>query len=162
MLTLSDLLNSAEEGRRDKANSCSVKLVEVFHTLEDKPIADEFKSLFSNKSTLMTYFVTFKFEVTSVGSKKPHKVFIQVNPDFDLKYWEGNKAQIACDCEDFKFHSVYFAKQYDSLFETDRLKVTYSTALTQPPKTATTIVCKHCIAALNYLVQNYQGIMKNI
>lgn len=164
MLTLSDFQGMAEQGRMQKAQSCSVKLAEVYHTLEDKPIDDKFKSMFSGKNTLLTYLLTFKFEVNSnSGSKKSHKVFIQVNPDFDIKYWEGNKCRIACDCEDFKYHSVYFVKQYDSLFETDRLKVIYASSLTkEPAHTAATIACKHCLAALDYLINNYQQLMRTL
>lgn len=162
MLTLSDLMSNTDQQRQQKASGCSVVLVDTFHTIEDKPISEEFKSYFANKTTLMTYYITFKFEVTSAGSKTPHKVFIQLNPDFDLKYWEGNKCRIACDCEDFKYHSVYYIKQYDSLFETDRLKIIYAQSLTQPPKSTTSLLCKHGIAALNYLVNNYQNLMRNI
>lgn len=163
MLSLSDFLNSAEQERQKKAKACSVNLVEIFHTLENKPIPDEFKSSFVGKSTLLTYYITFKFEVTSPGSKTPHKVFIQINPDFDLRYWEGNSCRISCDCEDFKYHTVYFINQYDSLFITDRLKILYSSSLTQPPKSsAASLICKHGIAAIDYLVQNYQSIMKSI
>lgn len=163
MLTLSDFMNNADQQRQQKAAGCSVNLVEVFHTLEDQPISEEFKQYFANKTTLMTYYITFKFEVTSSGSKTPHKVFIQLNPDFDLKYWEGNKCKIACDCEDFKYHSVYYIKQYGSLFLTDRLKIVYAQSLTQPPSSkSASLMCKHGLAALNYLVQNYQSLMKSV
>lgn len=161
MLTLSDFKNGVEQERQKKAQGCSVVLVDTFHTLEDKPISDEFKSSFANKNTLLTYYITFKFEVTSANSKTAHKVFIQVNPDFDLRYWEGNKCKVACDCEDFKYHSVYYVKQYDSLFITDRLSVIYSQSLSQPPRSGS-LACKHCVAAINYLVNNYQALMKSI
>ena len=163
MLTLSDIQGMSEQTRQEKAQACSVNLVQTYHTLVDKPIDDRFKSMFSGKNTLLTYLLTFKFEVKSAESKKIHKVFIQVNPDFDIKYWEGNKCRIACDCEDFKYHAVFYLKQYDSLFLTDKLKVTYAQSLNKAPaSTASTISCKHCIAALDYLINNYQGIMKTL
>lgn len=160
MLTLGDIM-SVDEGRQQRAGMCSVNLLKTFHTLSDTPIADQFKPYFSGKNKLNTYFVTFKFEVSSDTGNK-HNVFIRLNPDFDLQYWEGNKVRIACDCNDFKFRCVYLLKDYDSLFTTDRLKIFYAQALSEAPKRNSSVLCKHAFAAVNYLINNYQSIMRSI
>lgn len=158
--TLGDLMN-IDSGRQTKAAGCAVELIRIYHELRSESIPDKFKSFFGGKNMLNTYYIVFKFLVTSDTGKK-HIVFIKTNPDFDLTNWENNKAQVYCDCEDFKYRSAYTLENNNSLFLNDKTKISLGPAISTPPKRTTSLLCKHAFAAVKWLVSNYSNIMKTI
>lgn len=158
--TLGDLMN-IDSTRQSKANLCTVELVKIYHELQPESILDKFKAFFGGKNLLNTYYVIFKLLVTSDTGKK-HIVFIRTNPDFDLMNWEDNKAQVFCDCEDFKYRSAYTLENSESLFLNDRTKMLLGAALTTPPKRSPSLLCKHAYAAVRWLINNYSNLMKTI
>lgn len=158
--TLGDLMN-IDATRQSKANLCTVELVKIYHELQPESILDKFKAFFGGRNLLNTYYVIFKLLVTSDTGKK-HTVFIRTNPDFDLMNWENNKAQVFCDCEDFKYRSAYTLENSDSLFLNDRTKLLLGPALTTPPKRSPSLLCKHAYAAVKWLINNYSNLMKTI
>ena len=160
MYTLGDLMN-IDATRQSKANMCTVELVKIYHELEPESILDKFKSYFGGRNMLNTYHVVFKFLVTS-DTGKQHTVFIKTNPDFDLMNWDDNKAQVYCDCEDFKYRSAYTLENSESLLLNDRTKLSLGPAVTTPPKRSPSLLCKHAFAAVKWLIGNYSNIMKTI
>ena len=160
--TIGDLL-LVDNGRAEKANNCTVQLIKVFHELKQETLLTKLRSLFGNKSHVNAYYVIYKLHVTS-DTGNTHIVFIKVNPDFDLTDWTSNKVQIYCDCPDFKYRSAYELNQHESLFLNDGIKIALGAALTDAPKskTATTKLCKHAVAALNWVVSNYTALMKTV
>lgn len=160
--TLGNLMN-IDMSRQVKASRCSVELIKTFHELKKETLLDKFKAFFNGKNIINTYYLIFKFEVTSDTGNK-HTVFIRVDPDFELNDWENNRVQIYCDCQDFKYRSAYRLAQHDSLFLTDKLKIRLGSATTDAPKskTTTTLLCKHSFAALNWLIANYASLMRTI
>lgn len=89
---------------------------------------------------------------------------MQLDPDFNLSLWSSNRVRIFCSCADFKYRSAYLLGKRDSLFLNDNTKIHLGPAATNAPtgKTGTTMLCKHCYSALQYLMNNYQGIMRNL
>lgn len=160
--TINELL-LVDSNRTEKANICSVKLVKVFHELKQETLLTKLRAFFGNKTHVNAYYVIYKLQVMS-DTGNIHNVFIKLNPDFDLNDWGNNKVQIYCDCADFKYRSAYNLNQHDSLFLTDNIKISLGAALTDTPKskTATTRLCKHAVAALNWVVANYSALMKTI
>lgn len=159
--TLGDLMN-IDGTRQQKANACSVELVKVYHELRPKSILDKFKAFFGKKNILNTYYVIFKFSVKS-DTGQEHVVFIKTNPDFNLQNWDNNKAQVFCDCADFKYRSAYSLNQHNSLFLNDKTKLSLGPALTTAPKRMQpTLLCKHSYAAVQWLVNNYSNVMQTI
>ena len=159
-MTLGDLMN-VDASRQEKASSCKVELVKIYHEVNSESIPDNLKIIFNGKNILNIYYVVFKFLVTSDTGKK-HFVFLRTNPDFDLTNWENNIAQVYCDCEDFKYRSAYILEDRNSLFENDKTKLSLGPALTTPPKRTPSLLCKHAYAALNWFVSNYSNLMKVI
>lgn len=160
--SMGELMN-IDSGRQERASGCSVSLVGTFHEIRRETLLDKFRSLFFGKSSLTTYYVIFKFKVTS-GSGKNYTVVIRTNPDFDLINWSNNKVQIYCDCPDFKYRSAYILNQRKSLFLNERAKLSLGEALTEAPKskTKTSLLCKHSFAALRWLIDNYSSVMRTI
>ena len=151
-----------DPGRQGKAGECSVELVKTFHELKQKSLLDRFKSLFGGKAVVKSYYVIFKFIVTST-SGKPYTVFIRTNPDFDLLNWEDNDCKIYCGCPDFKFRCAYWLYQANSLFVNSRIRLELGQSITDKPKKAAGLsLCKHSIAALSWLITNYSNVMKTI
>ena len=62
-LSIQELMN-IDQGRKDRASDCTVRLVKVYHVLKDESILDKFRSIFLGKTTLKIYYLVFKFEVT--------------------------------------------------------------------------------------------------
>jgi hypothetical protein len=160
--TIGDLL-VVDSNRSEKANNSSVELVKVFHELKQEDLLSKIRALFNGKANVVAYYVIFKLKVTS-DTGHSHIVFVKTNPDFNLEDWSNNKVQVYCDCADFKYRSAYKLNQHDSLFLTDSIKVALGAALTDTPKTktATSPLCKHAVAALNWVVSNYSSLMKTI
>lgn len=157
--TIADLLN-ADRTRLAKAAQCVVEFEKTYHELKSETLSDKIKALFGGKNLLRAYYVIFKLKVTS-DTGKVHTVFIRTNPDFNLTNYYNNKVQIYCDCDDFKYRSAYHLKTKNSLFLNDRIKIALGAAINDAPKskTATSILCKHALAALNWLVENYTSVM---
>lgn len=149
--------------RSEKARVCSVELVRTFHEIKPESLLSRVRDFFNGKTHVYAYYLIFKLRVTS-DTGNAHTVFIKTNPDFNMEDYTGNKIQIYCDCADFKYRSAYKLNQRDSLFLTDNVKVALGAALTDTPKSSTglTPLCKHAVAALNWLVNNYSGIMRAI
>lgn len=160
--TIGDLL-LVDSNRAEKANNCTVQLVKVYHELKQETLLTKIRALFGNKTQVNAYYVIYKLKVTS-DTGNAHIVFVKVNPDFELTDWTNNKVQIYCDCADFKYRSAYELNQHESLFLNDNIKIALGAALTDTPKakTATTRLCKHAVAALNWIVSNYTALMKTI
>lgn len=160
-ITIGELMGSTDIGRLDKASTCSVSLSKVYHELKPVGVLDRFKSLFKSGGLVNSYYVIFKFNVTS-GSGKTWTVLVRTNPDFDLNKWESNPAQIYCNCPDFKYRSAYVLGQRGGLLLNDRIRTELGQAVTEKPKRGTSLLCKHSYAALSWLVDNYSSIMKTI
>lgn len=161
--TIGELMN-IDANRQERANFCVVELVKVYHQLKPEELMEKFKNFFTqNKTHVRAYYVIFKLKVTS-NTGHAHTVFIRLNPDFDLNKWVYNQVAIYCDCPDFKYRSAYILNQRGSLFLTDRIKISLGASLTDTPKkgSKTSLLCKHAFASLNWLVNNYQNIMKTI
>ena len=159
-MTLGELMN-IDAGRQNKAASCSVELVKIYHDIISETIPDSIKAQYGGKNTINVYYVVFKFLVTSdTGSK--HTVIIKTSPDFDMMGWENNTAEIYCDCPDFMYRSAYTLKGSSALFLNDKTKMSLGQALSTPPKRTTSLLCKHAYAALKWFVSNYPNLMKTI
>ena len=159
-MTLGDLMN-IDAGRQTKAASCNVELVKIYHEIKIESVPDPLKAMYGGRNMINTYYVIFKFLVTSdTGSK--HTVFIKTAPDFDMNGMENNMAEIYCDCPDFMYRSAYTLKGSDALFLNDKTKMSLGQALSTPPKRTTSLLCKHAYAALKWFVQNYANLMKTI
>ena len=160
--TIGDVMN-IDSGRQSRASGCVVKLEKVYHEIREESILDRFKARFLGRSVAKRYYVILKFSVVS-DKGNSHDVFIRISPDFNLTNWKTNRVKIYCDCADFKYRSAFLLGQHDSLFLTDKLKMALGPAVENAPreKHATTLLCKHAYAALNYLVMNYSNIMKMI
>lgn len=159
--TLSELMN-IDSGRAGRSSMCTVSLESVHHELKKEALLDKLRSFFLNRTSLNVYYVIFKLKVVS-DTGNTHKVIIRLNPDFDLNEWGENPVKIFCDCKDFKFRSAYLLNKRNSLFLNDRIRTLLTGgALTDAPKHSTTLLCKHSYAAVNWVLQNYRSIMKNI
>lgn len=161
--TIGDLMN-IDASRQEKAAGCAVELVSVYHEIKRESVLDKFKNLFkSHKSIINAYYVIFKLLVHS-PSGSAYTVIIRLNPDFNLQDWTNNKIKIYCNCPDFKYRSAYILNKHDSLFLNDKVKVELGAALTDAPKSksATTLLCKHSFAALQWLVNNYTNLMRTV
>lgn len=159
--SIGELMN-VDPARQQKSQGCGVNLVKIYHELKDESLLDKFKSFFLGKSVVKAYYVVFRLEVISdTGSK--HTVFIRTEPDFNLSAYTNNKIKIFCDCYDFKYRAAYHLNKRGSLFLTDKTSVQLGPAITQSPKTqSSTPLCKHAFAALSWLAQNYQSVMRTI
>lgn len=158
--TIGELMN-IDSARQGRASVCQVKLIKTYHEVKRENLLDKFKSLFTGKSSVITYYVTFKFQVTS-GSGHSYNVFIRTNPDFSLKNWASNTVKIYCECADFKYRSAYTLDKRNSLFKTPKIQSALGSALTDAPTRGTTLLCKHSYAALQWLMNNWSSIMKTI
>ncbi len=160
--TIGELM-SIDSGRQERAASCSVSLVNTYHELKKESVIDKFRAALLGKTLINTYYVIFKFKVTS-GSGKNYNVIIKTNPDFDLTNGYNNKVQIYCNCPDFKYRSAYILNRRNSLFTNDKIKTWLGNALSDAPKSSskTSLLCKHSFAALQWLINNYSSIMRTI
>ena len=159
--SLGDLMN-IDKDRQQKAAQCSVVLSEIYHELKPRTLGDRFKSLFGGKNIINSYYVIFKFIVTS-DTGSAHTVYIRTSPDFNLNNWDNNKCEVFCDCKDFMYRAAYILGQGNSLFLNDKTKILLGPAITTAPKKmGTTLLCKHSYAAVQYLINNYYNIMKTI
>lgn len=156
-------LMDIDSGRQERAAACSVSLINTYHEIKKESVLDKFRSALLGKTLVNTYYVIFKFKVTS-GSGKSYTVIIRTNPDFDLKDWENNKVQIYCDCPDFKYRSAYILNKRKSLFLNDKIKILLGESLSDAPKSksSTSLLCKHSFASLQWLIKNYANIMRTI
>lgn len=160
--TIGELMN-IDSGRQQKAAGCIPEFIKTYHELKPETLFDKFRSLFApGRATVNSYYLIFKFIVTSeTGSKQ--EVLIRTNPDFDLTKWQSNKVKIYCSCPDFKYRSAYILDKRGSLFKNDRINVSLGAATSiSPKKLQTTLLCKHAFSALQWLVQNYQSVMRTI
>lgn len=158
--SLGELMN-IDEGRQRKSYECNVKLVKVFHQVKQESLLSKIKSFFFGKSVALMHYLIFKFEVTG-GSGKKYEVIIKTDPDYDTNDWMRNRVQIYCGCPDFKYRSAYLLGRRDSLFINDRIRIALGSATTEAPKRSTTLLCKHSFAALSWLLDNYQSVMRTI
>ena len=162
-LTLGDLMNVTDQNKVMKASLCNVELENIYHDIEQASLIDKIKNFFLGRNTVNIYHITFKFRVVS-DTKDTHTVFIRIKPDYNLNNWTNNPAQVYCDCESFKYQSAYLLNQYNSLFLNDKTRIALGPAVTQAPKNMarTSTLCKHSLAAVNFLVNNYTNIMKTV
>lgn len=162
-LTLGDLMNVTDQNKVMKAGLCNVELENIYHDIEQVSLIDKIKNFFLGRNTVNIYHITFKFKVVS-DTKDTHTVFIRIKPDYNLNNWTNNPAQVYCDCESFKYQSAYLLNQYNSLFLNDKTRIALGPAITQAPKNMarTSTLCKHSLAAVNFLVNNYANIMKTV
>ena len=60
--------------------------------------------------------------------------------------------------------NTYILNQNNSLFATNRTKISLGSAITERPKTktATSLLCKHAYAVIKWLLINYKNVMKFI
>ena len=159
-MTISELMN-IDAGRQGKAASCIVELIKIYHEVKTESIPDPLKAQYGGRNMINTYYVVFKFLVTSdTGSK--HTVIIKTSPDFNLSGWENNTAEVYCDCQDFMYRSAYTLKGSSALFLNDKTKLTLGQALSTPPKRTTSLLCKHAYAALKWFISNYANLMKTV
>ena len=70
---------------------------------------------------------------------------------------------MSCDCSDFIYRSVYLLNEQGSLYLNKSLNGLYSEALKKEPKNKESLViCKHALAAVRYLIDNYRTIMNKV
>jgi hypothetical protein len=159
--TIGELMN-IDAARQLKSKQCKVKLIKIYHELKKENLLDKFKRVFGLGNSVKVYYLVFKFEVHSDTGNK-HIVFVRTSPDFSLQNWSYNKVKIYCDCNDFKFRSAYTLNQRNSLFLTPRILKALGGAENESPKRVSpTLLCKHAFASLNWLMANYQKVMKSI
>ena len=159
--TIGDLMN-VDQGRQSRAQGCKVSLLDTFFIMKEETLAQKFRALFSSQNKLKVFYIVLKLSVTS-DTGHTHTVFIQIEPDFSLSNYTDNQVKLYCDCQDFKYRSAYTLKKRDSLFANDLIKIKLGEALTKTPtKQSTTPLCKHCYAALEWLLQNYESIMRTL
>ena len=128
-LSIQEIMN-IDEGRKDRASECVVRLTKVYHVLKEESIMDKLRSVFFGKTVLKIYYLVFKFEVTSkTGST--YNVIIQTSPDYDIRGWKNSKCKVYCECKDFQFRSAYLLGKNNTLFLSDRIKIKLGPALTQ-------------------------------
>lgn len=161
--TLGELMN-IDEDRQRKSYDYSVKLVKTYHQVKPESLLSKFKSFFLGNNTALMYYVIFKLSVTSNSSGKSYEVIIRTDPDYDLNNWMNNRVKIYCSCPDFKYRSAYVLEKRNSLFTNDRIKTALGSAMVDAPKGKhrTSLLCKHAFAALSWLLDNYQTVMKTI
>lgn len=159
--TIGELMK-IDQGRQDRSKACQVSLVDTFYSLKEETPLAKFRNLFA-KNTLKVFYITLKFRVNS-DTGNSHFVFIQIDPDFSMTDWESNQVKIYCDCADFMYRSAYLLDKRDSIFINPRIKSHLGAALTDAPKgkKGISLLCKHSFAALSWLRDNYQNIMRNL
>ena len=158
--TIGELMN-VDQNRQKKANECKGELLKIFHEVQKEGIINKLKSSFLGQNSINTYYLILKFKVTS-DTGGIHRVYVRLNPDFNLSSYLNNKVKIYCDCDDFKYRSAYTLNRRDSIFLPSLIKTKLGPSLTEPPKKQyTTLLCKHAFAVLNWIVQNYQDVMRN-
>lgn len=158
--TLGELMN-IDQGRQQRSQYCNVQLSETFHELKKEGLLDKFRSRLLGQPSIPAYYIIFKFLVSS-GPGHEHTVFIRVAPDFDLQNYTNSRVQIYCSCEDFKYRSAYMLERRGSLFSNNRIDLDLGPAKTDAPRRQGSLLCKHAYAAVNYFINNYQGIMKSV
>lgn len=160
--TLSDLMN-IDSSRQQKSSGCSTILQETYIEIKSEGIIDKFKRFFTrNKSVMNVMFVIFKFNVTSETGHN-YNVYIRTQYDPGSNLFMKNVAQIYCGCADFKFKSAWELSQHASLFRSDRIETELGPAITNAPKKkSSTTLCKHSYAAVIYLINNYNTLMRNV
>lgn len=160
--TINELM-AIDQPRQQKASLCKVRLLSVFYTLKDEDLLGKIKSILKGKKTRKAFYITYKLQVIS-ETKNIYNVFIQLDPDFDLNKGGGNYVRVYCHCADFKYRSAYILGQRDSLFLNGRIKSdlgdAYKTA--GKGKRGTTVLCKHAFAAISWLLQNYNNLMRTL
>lgn len=160
--TISDIMN-VDADRQQKASSCSVHYVKNDVELVTEGIVDKFKRFFTrNKSVMNVMYVIFEFQVSSdTGHSYKVQVRTQYDPDSILLY--QNSVQIYCECADFKFKSAWQLGQHKALFRSDRTELELGPAITNAPKRKPgTTLCKHSYAAIMFLTNNYNWLMRNV
>lgn len=157
--TIGELMQ-IDVGRQQRAAGCKVSLIRTYRELKKESIMDRFKSFFMSKPIVTMYYLIFKLSVVSETGNR-YVVYIRTSPDFSTVNWRNNKVRVYCECADFKFKSAYILHQRHSLFLTNNILVKLGAALKDPPKKVNpTLLCKHAFAAVNWLVKNYQSLMK--
>ena len=159
MYTLGGLM-TVDSGRQSKADLCTVELLKTYHEIKRESVPEALKSKLGN--IINKHYIVLSFKVTS-DTKKEHLVYVKMNPDFNNN-WSENEVEVYCDCADFKFRSAYILNQNNSLFTTNRTKISLGSAITERPKTktATSLLCKHAYAVIKWLLINYKNVMRFI
>ena len=160
--TISDIM-SADASRQQKSAGCSVMPLDTQIELVREGILDKFKRFFTrNKAVMNVMWVIFKFSVTS-DTGHNHEIIIRTQFDPNGNLYTNNFVQIYCSCPDFKFKSAWQLGQHSALFRSDRTELKLGPAITNSPRRpSVTILCKHAFAAVNYLVNNYSYLMRNV
>ena len=160
--TLSDLMN-IDSSRQQKSTGCSVSVIDTYVEIVSESILDKFKKFFTrNKSLMNAMFVIFKFNVISETGHS-YEVFIRTQYDPYSNLFMKNVAQVYCGCPDFKFKSAWKLNQHASLFRSDRVDINLGPAITNAPKKQSSItLCKHSYAAIMYLINNYNSLMRYV
>lgn len=158
--TIGELMK-IDEKRKNKAAQCKVNLVKTFHVLQKESVLDKFKQFFTGKPAILTAYVVFKLRVIS-DTGSVHYVFIKADPDFTLSGYNQNKVQIYCDCADFKYRSAPTLKSRNSLFTTTKLTIPDESGSKTGRHVVPSLLCKHALAALLWLKQNYSTVMKTV
>lgn len=157
--TIGELM-SIDQARQGKALQSSVSLVDTFFTVKEESLAAKIRSFFTG-NTVKKLYITLKLKVVS-DTGNPHYVFIQLDPDYSTRMWQGNCVRIYCDCNDFKFRCAYSLSRRDSLFDNQHVRIALGQAMTDAPKRGSGTLCKHGFAALNWLMSNYTNVMSTL
>jgi hypothetical protein len=160
--TISELL-AIDQGRQERAANCKVSLLNTFFSIKEESLMDKVLSFLNKSPRRQVFYITFKFQVKS-DTGNIHNVYIQVDPDFDLKRGGANNVRVYCRCPDFKYRSAYILGQRDSLFLNGRTKSDLGDAWKTAGrgKAGHTFLCKHAYASLKWLLSNYINIMNTI
>lgn len=160
-LTLGDLMN-IDEGRMRRSLGCTVIQSKVYHEVRQENISSKIKSWFFGKSYIPVHYIIIKVSVKS-DSGKIHEVIVRMDPDYNLNNWMNNRVKVYCDCSDFKYRSAYLLGKSNSLFLNDRIKIALGAAVTDSPRSSNvSTLCKHSFAAISWILDNYQTLMKTI
>lgn len=160
--TLSDLMN-IDVSRQQKSSGCSVYLQDTYVEIVNEGILDKFKKFFTrNKSIMNVMYVIFKFYVVSETGHS-YEILIRTQYDPHSSLFMKNLVQVYCGCADFKFKSAWELNQHSSLFRSDRTDLELGQSITNAPKKKYGItLCKHSYAAIMYLINNYNYLMRNV
>ena len=160
--TIGELM-AVDEGRQQKASRCRVSLLNTYYSLKKENLIGKIRNFIKGTPNRTVFYITFKVQVKSdTGSF--YNVYLQIDPDFNLSKSDSNPIKVYCGCADFKYRSAYELGRRGSLFLSSRTKSdlgdAYKTAGTG--KRGKTLLCKHAYAAVNWLLNNYGNLMKNL
>lgn len=166
-LTLNQLIQ-IDQGRQERSAYLVPELDKVYHLVKQETLWEKVRKFFTRDKTVVNmYYNVYVYNVSS-PSGSVHRVFIEMQPNFNKTYFFDNIAKVYCTCADFKFRYAWELKMRDNLFRNRRIDMELGIAIQQEPTEKTknsslgSHMCKHVYAAINHLSSHYNEIMNNL